>query len=130
VKPETSIREDQRSPPDQVPDPPPYFLVVSPRGGPIFLPAVNFSHLPFTSRLGASRWSRGWGHRRAWLYSGGTEVGWGRDGRGGSMVVAAERGIRTVAHTELRGFCSGVGDDSIAWGPRTRGSGQQHVCGS
>jgi hypothetical protein len=46
------------------------------------------------------------------------------------MVVAAERGIRTVAHTELRGFCSGVGDDSIAWGPRTRGSGQQHVCGS
>ena len=58
VKPETSIREDQRSPPDQVPDPPPYFLVVSsprrthiPFGGAFFSPPLLGSLSLHTMKL-------------------------------------------------------------------------------
>lgn len=42
----------------------------------------------FSLSVGASRWLRGWGHRRAWLYGWGTKFGWGCDGRGGSTWIS------------------------------------------
>jgi hypothetical protein len=64
--------------------------------------AAHFTHLPNTSLL-AHPDGRGDGDTAGLGFI--AEVGWGRDGRRGSVVVTAERGIRAAAHTELCVFC-------------------------